>query len=467
MVEIAKIVLNCINIFLIIYLMGYATFLFVSVVIGSVELYKQSKVSKLREKIKNDYEIPISVIVPAYNEDVTVVDTVKSLLALEYENYEIVVVDDGSTDGTAKKLIETFDMHLINRPVNYKINCKMKKEIYESYDQKVQITLVVKENGGKADSLNMGINMAENPYFICMDADSLLQYDSLKKLSSAVLEDTKIIACGGLIRISNGTTFRKGKIKYYGLPKKILPAMQVLEYDRSFFASRIMLDKFNGNLIISGAFGLFRKDVVIAAGGYETQTVGEDMELVMKLHVFCKINSIPYTIKYLSDAICWSQAPEGLKDLIKQRKRWHIGLLQSMLKYKEMFCNLRYGLISFISFIYFLIYELFSPVIEMIGIITMIVSYYLNLINLSFMIVFLVLYTVFGATLSITIFLARIYVEESKIKISDIIKAIFLCLFEIVILRQIMSFTRMIAMLTYRKDKVKWGKIKRMQQTIY
>ena len=464
--ETVKVILSCINVFFVIYLIGYSTFLFVSVVIGSIELYKQNRVSKLKEKIKNDYEIPISVIVPAHNEEVTVVDTVKSLLALDYENYEIIVVDDGSTDGTSKKLINSFNMHLINRPVNYQIDCKNKKEIYESYDQKIQITLVVKENGGKADSLNMGINVAENPYFICMDADSLLQCDSLKKLSSAVLEDTKIVACGGLIRISNGTVFNKGKVKYYGLPKKLLPAMQVLEYDRSFFASRIMLDKFNGNLIISGAFGLFKKDVVIAAGGYETKTVGEDMELVMKLHVFCKANSIPYTIKYLSDAICWSQAPERLRDLIKQRKRWHIGLLQSMMKYKEMFCNFKYGLISFISFVYFLIYELFSPVIEVIGLITIIVSYYMNLINLPFMIVFLILYAGFGAILSVTIFLARIYVEESKIKAMDILKAIFLCVFEITILRQIMSLVRMFAMLTYRKDKVKWGKIKRMQQTM-
>lgn len=249
-----KTILTIVNVFFVIYLIGYSTFLFISVIVGSIDLYRQSKTSKLKEKIENDYEIPISIIIPAHNEEVTVTDTVKSLLALEYQNYEIIIVDDGSTDSTAQKIIYEFNLHPVNRPINYKIKCKEKKYIYESYNQKVPITLVMKQNGGKADSLNMGINVAQKPYFICMDADSLLQYDSLKKISSAILEDSKIVACGGLIRISNGAEFNKGKIKTNGLPKKLLPAMQVLEYDRSFFASRIMLDRFNGNLIISGAF---------------------------------------------------------------------------------------------------------------------------------------------------------------------------------------------------------------------
>lgn len=190
------------------------------------------------------------------------------------------------------------------------------------------------------------------------------------------------------------------------------------------------------------------------------------MELVMKLHVFCKANEIPYKIKYLSDAICWSQAPEKLKDLIKQRKRWHIGLFQSMKKYKELFANTKYGLISFISFLYFLLYELLSPIIELIGIITIIVSYFVNLINLPFMILFLILYALFGAILSFTIFLARIYVEENKTTFKDVVKAISICFFEIAVLRQIMSIARMTAIITYRKRKNQWGEITRMKQHI-
>lgn len=464
--EIIKLILTLVNLFFVIYLIGYSTFLFISVMIGSMDLYKKNRISKIIDKIENDYEIPISIIIPAHNEEVTVVDTINSLLALQYKNYEIIIVDDGSTDNTAKNVINEFDMIKTERPINYQIKCKAKKEIYESYENKVPITLVKKQNGGKADSLNMGINISEKEYFICMDADSLLQYDSLKKVSRSIVENNKIVACGGLIRISNGAEFNKGNIKVNGLPKKILPAMQVLEYDRSFFASRIMLDRFNGNLIISGAFGLFKKDIVIAAGGYETNTVGEDMELVMKLHVFCKSNEIPYKIKYLSDAVCWSQAPEKLRDLAKQRKRWHIGLLQSMWKYKELFANTKYGMISFISFLYFLLYELFSPIIELLGIATIAISYFLNLVNLPFMILFLLLYALFGAILSFTIFFARIYIGENKIKIKDVIKAITICFFEITLLRQIMAVVRMTAMFGYKKGKNQWGNITRMKQHI-
>lgn len=295
-------------------------------------------------------------------------ETVKSLLALEYKLYEIVVVDDGSKDNTSQKLIEAFDMKPIRRPIHRKINCQTEEFVYESVSEKVPLTLIRKKNGGKADSLNMGINACKFPYFICMDADSVLQYDSLSKISRPILEQENIVAVGGVVRPANSVTLDHGRVLNYKLPSNVLACMQVLEYDRSFLASRILFDKFNGSLIISGAFGLFKKDVVIAAGGYDHSTMGEDMELVVKLHEYCTLNEIPYCVKYATDAICWSQAPERLKDLCKQRKRWHLGLFQSMWKHKVMLFNAKFGAVSFVSFFYFLIYELLSPFIEIFGI---------------------------------------------------------------------------------------------------
>ena len=407
-IEVIKFILNIVEIFFIIYLIGYSSFLFISVVIGSITLYKQKRLKKLKEKLETNYDIPVSIIVPAHNEEITVIDTVNSLLELEYSKYEIIVVDDGSKDSTSRKLIEYFEMHKVNRPIEKVIKCKQEEYVYETNSLKVPLTVVRKRNGGKADALNMGINLSQYPYFICMDADSVLQYDSLKNITLPFREREDIVACGGLIRISNDIEFEKGRVKKYRLPKKVLTAMQVLEYDRSFFASRIMLDGFNGNLIISGAFGLFKKEIVVAVGGYDTNTVGEDMELVMKLHVFLKLNKIPYSIKYVPDAICWSQAPEKLGDLIKQRRRWHMGLFQSIGKYKEMFLNMKFGTLSFISYLYFLIYELLSPLIEITGIVVTIISFMVNLINVNFMIIFFLLYAAFGAILSLTIFLARV-----------------------------------------------------------
>ncbi len=456
-----KLILDGIGVFFVIYLIGYSTFLFLSVVVGSSTLYRRRRQENLKNIISDEYHVPVSIIVPAYNEEVTVVETIKSLLQLEYSAYEIIVVDDGSKDDTSKVVIDSFGMFLISRPIQRRLKCMEEEFVFESYEYKVPITLIRKKNGGKADTLNMGINVARFPYFICMDADSVLQYDSLKKIVLPILENDNVVAVGGTIRASNSVEIQNGRVKKYRLPKNILACMQVLEYDRSFLASRILFDKFNGSLIISGAFGLFKKDVVIAAGGYDSTTMGEDMELVVKLHEYCVMNEKPYLIKYATDAICWTQAPEKLGDLCKQRRRWHLGLFQSMWRHKRLFFNLKFGLVSFISYMYFLIYELLSPMIEFIGILTIVLSYMVDLLNVPFMILFFAIYAVFGSILSLTAFFARIQTIDLTLTFKDIMKAVFLCFFEIVFLRFVLAFVRMTAFIGYKKKKMQWGKIER------
>lgn len=459
--EFFKTLLDGVNVFFIIYLIGYSTFLFLAVVVGSSELYQKRQQKRLKNTLLQNYFIPVSIIVPAYNEEVTVVETVRSLLALEYPVYEIIVVDDGSKDTTSKKLIEAFHMFPIRRSIQRKIQCQREEVIYESPEQKVPLTLIRKKNGGKADSLNMGINASKYPYFICMDADSVLQYDSLSKIVLPILEEENIVAVGGVVRPANGVELEYGRVKKYHLPSNILACMQVLEYDRSFLASRILFDKFNGSLIISGAFGLFKKDIVIAAGGYDHSTMGEDMELVVKLHEYCVSNDIPYRIRYATDAICWSQAPEKLGDLCKQRKRWHLGLFQSMWKHKGMFINPKYGPVSFVSYLYFLFYELLSPFIEIFGVLTMIIAFALDLLNVPFMLLFFMIYAIFSCVLTMTAFFARIQTIDLKISFSDVIKAMGLCFFEISALRFVMAFVRATAFIGYKKKKLNWGRIER------
>lgn len=458
---IIKTILDYVNVFFVVYLIGYSTFLFIAVVTGSSELYKRRRQEKLKSTMLRNYYVPISIIVPAYNEEVTVVETVKSLLALEYDLYEIVVVDDGSKDTTSKKLIEAFDMKSIRRPIHRKISCQPEEFVYETVSEKVPVTLIRKKNGGKADSLNMGINACRYPYFICMDADSVLQYDSLSKIVRPVLEQDNIVAVGGVVRPCNSVILDHGRVVDYRLPKNILACMQVLEYDRSFLASRILFDKFNGSLIISGAFGLFKKDVVIAAGGYDHSTMGEDMELVVKLHEYCTMNEIPYSVKYATDAICWSQAPERLRDLCKQRKRWHLGLFQSMWKHRVMLFNTKFGAVSFVSFFYFLLYELLSPFIEIFGVLTMLLAFMVDLINIPFMLLFFGIYAVFGCILTLTAFFARTQTIDLDIALRDALKAILLCFFEITCLRFIMAFVRSTAFIGYKKKKMNWGRIER------
>ncbi len=444
-----------------IYLIVYATFLFLSVIIGANTMYARRRRGYYENRLDVKSFIPISIIVPAYNEEVTIIETVRSLLALDYDKYEIVVVDDGSKDNTSKVLIEHFGMQPVIRPIRSRIPCQPVEQVYECYDQKVSITLIRKKNGGKADALNMGINASYYSYFICMDADSVLQYDSLRKIVAPILENDKIVACGGAVMLCNGVTLKDGKVIKYDLPKNIIACMQAVEYSRTFLASRLLFDRFNGNLIISGAFGLFKKDTVIAAGGYDHDTKGEDMELVVKLHEFCVLNKIDYTIKYAPDAICWTQAPERLRDLRTQRKRWHVGLFQCMYKYRNFFANPKMGPVATISYLYFLLYELLSPYIELLGLALSIVIVALGIINVRFAVVFFFVYVLYGMILSITSYLTTIHLQGLSIKPVSILKIIGLSLLETTYIHFVMLWTRATALVGYRKNKRNWGTIQR------
>ena len=451
-----------VGILFVLYLIG-STFLFLSVTVGSSILYKRKREDHYKSWLTVDCYVPVTIVVPAYNESVTIVDSLRSLGTLDYSLYEIVVVDDGSTDDTVDVLLGAFGLKPIERPIRYQVPCERAEAVWVGKVNGVLLTLVSKGSGGKSDALNMGINVAQYPYFICIDADSVLQYDSLREITAPVVEEDNVVAVGGLVRLSNGITLKDGRLTNYSLPRKVIPAMQVLEYDRSFLSARILLDQFNGNLIISGAFGLFRKDLVIAAGGYDLDTVGEDMELVTKLHVFCRTNNMDYRIRYAADAICWSQAPETLRELRGQRSRWHRGLFECMTKHWRVFANPRYGLVSFASYSYFLVYELLSPFIELFGLVTVFIAFAFNFINVPFMIMFFVIYAVFGAVMSLTAFFSRVQTRDLKLSASDVVKAILLALFEITVLRFILAVTRMLALVGYRSKGRHWEHVTRQK----
>ena len=461
MMDAIKTFLDYVGIFFILYMVGYASFLFLAVAVGSSTLYQLKRRSYMKNELPQDYYVPVTLVVPAYNEEVTIVATIRSLLRLEYRLYEIVIVDDGSKDNTAQILRDTFRMQQIARPIRRMVPCRKERAVFETQAYKVPITLICKENGGKADALNMGINAAKYPYFVCMDADSVLQYDSLEKIVRPVLEDGNVVAVGGAVRPCNGAQIQDGRVIAYRMPRRILPCMQVLEYDRSFLAARILFDRFNGSILISGAFGLFKKSTVIDAGGYDASTMGEDMELVVKLHVFCREHGIPYRIRYATDAICWTQAPESLGDLRKQRRRWHIGLYESLTRHRRILANPKYGLVGFVSYLYFLIYELLSPYIEIFGVATMALAFAVDLINIPFMILFFLIYVAYSSILSLTAFFARIHTIDLKLTAADILKAIGLCALEVSCLRFILAWVRATALVGYRKKKNTWGEIQR------
>lgn len=453
-IETVKSILSVAEIFFVIYLIGYSTFLFFSVVVGGNELFEDIKKIKLRNVISRDYYIPVSIIVPAFNEEITILDTIQSLSHLNYKIFEIIVVNDGSKDDTGKIVQETLHLKKVIRPVRRQVQCHDAETIYEGFVGKkhIPITLVNKINGGKADSINMGINISKYPYFVCMDADSILQKDSLSKIVIPVLENENVVAVGSMIRISNDSIFKDGELVELHMPKRLTPAFQVMEYERSFLASRILLDKFNANLIISGAFGLFKKDAVINVGGYHVGSIGEDMELIMKLHSYYRSNKLPYSIKYAYDAVCWTQAPERMRDLMKQRKRWHIGLMQSMIGHPMLGKG---------SYLYYLFYEFLSPIIEVVGLIVTIFAYAYGLVNIKYMTIFFCAYALFGSLLTVISFMTRNFVSKIKVGWFDILKASIICVLEIVVIRFIMAWTRLLAIFFYRGNKTSWGRIQR------
>ena len=446
-------VLAFFEIFFVVYLIGYSSFLFSSVLAGGNEIFEGTKKRRLRNEIHHDYYVPISMVVP-YNEEVTITETIRSLLNLDYRIYEIIVVNDGSKDGTGELVAETFQLRQVDRPIRRQLPCAEVLSVWESVEaDRVPITLINKANGGKADSINAGINAAKYPYFVCMDADSILQKDSLSMIAVPVLENQDVVAVGSMIRISNDCVFENGELVQLRLPKRLTPAFQVLEYERSFLASRILLDKFNANLIISGAFGLFKKDAVINVGGYHAGCVGEDMELIMKLHAYYRSNRLPYQIKYAYNAVCWTQAPERFRDLLKQRKRWHIGLMQSMLGHKSVFTK---G-----SYLYYLFYELLSPVIELMGLLVTFLAYVYHLVSLRYMLTLLLIYALFSSMLTVISFVTRNYLSNIRVRSVDVLKAFLLCIPENVLIRFILAWTRILAIFFWRGKKTRWGEIKR------
>lgn len=463
MTEIVKTVYSWIETFFLIYLIVYTVFLIVSVTVGAVSLNEKKRRNALYNYLQSEYYVPISVIVPAYNEELTVVDSVKSLLMQKYRLYEIIVVDDGSGDNTSQVLIDEFNMKQISRPIRRKIQCTPEEAVYITFGYKVPITLIKKKNGGKADSLNLGINASEYPYVVCIDADSMLQSDALEKVASCAMESDDIIAVGGLVRIVNDVVVENGEIIDYRLPKKLILCMQVFEYDRSFLASRLLFDKFNGNLIVSGAFGLFRKDILIDMGGYQADTIGEDMELIVRMHAVARANNMQYRIRYAADAVCWSQAPGSFKDLSKQRRRWHIGLYESIKTHRSMLFNPSYGLLSFISFGYFVVYELLSPYIELFGLVSIIVASMFGLINVPFMLMLLGIYILFNSIMSLTAFFSRLYAMSVRLKMGDVIKAVLISFIENIGLRFSQVFVRFAALIGYRRKKGHWGRIQRVK----
>ena len=411
----------------------------------------------IRTILSSIFYRPLSIIVPAYNEESTIVPNLKSLMSLKYPQYEVILVNDGSTDKTLEKLIAEFKLIEMKKPLRLVIKHKLIRKILISLDYP-NLTVIDKENGGKTDALNAGINASSYPLFCSIDADSLLEQEGLLRAARLFAEDKKVIATGGIVRVLNGSILEDGMITEVKAPKKAVECFQAVEYTRGFLSGRTAWSLLGNLLIISGAFALFRKDIVQSIGGYR-DTVGEDMDLVVRLHKHSREKKLPYRVLFVPDPVCYTQAPSDFRSLLKQRNRWHRGLIDSLLFSKKMFFNPKYGSIGIFGFPYFLFVEALGPLVEFLGYTLFILFFILGLISWEFALLFFVIAILWGMWINIGSVLLDNILYKRYGGLKDILKLCLFGFFEMLGYRQLITLERLVATFGFRRKK--WGKPKR------
>jgi cellulose synthase/poly-beta-1,6-N-acetylglucosamine synthase-like glycosyltransferase len=404
---------------------------------------------------------PVSVLVPAFDEEPTIVDSVHSLLALRYPEHEVVVVNDGSKDATLERLRDAFDLVPVRKALRVVVPTAAIRGVYVSRRHR-HLWVVDKENGGKADALNAGVNASRYPYVLAIDADAILEEDSLLRVVRPVVaEPDVVVATGGIVRIANGCRIDHGRVLDVRLPKSRLATLQVLEYFRAFLIGRVGWSRMNALLIVSGAFGLFRRSLVEAVGGYSSETVGEDIELVVRLHRHLRERDEPYRIEFVPDPVCWTEAPETMSQLSRQRRRWHRGLGETLWRHRRLAGNGRYGTLGTAAVPYFLVFEFLGPVIEVLGLPVILVWWLLGDLSGVFLAGFLVVAMLLGIVLS----LAALTLEEHSFRRHrdgrEIARLIGFSIVENVGYRQIVSFWRFLAFFDLVRRRGDWGEMRR------
>ncbi|GLH70558.1 glycosyl transferase family 2 [Geothrix rubra] len=355
---------------------------------------------RLDTAFETSHSKPMTLVCPVHNEEAGVVASVNSLISLRYPEFQVVVVNDGSTDATLARLVEAFRLRPSHRVLRQLLPTREVHGIYESA-YVPNLVVVDKVNGGKADALNCGINLARYPLVCCMDGDSLLENDALLRIARPFMDRPGLVASGGVIRPLNGCRVTTMGIRGIHLPDSWLARFQIVEYLRAFLFGRVGLASLDSVFIVSGAFGVFRKDLVVRAGGFDPGTVGEDFELVVRLHRRMREWGQPYHLTLVPDPICWTEVPEDFRTLGRQRNRWQRGLWEALWKHRRMWFNPAYGRVGLFSMPYFLLFEALAPVIEACGYLVFAWSVWRHSINTPFAVLFLYVALLLGVLNSV------------------------------------------------------------------
>ena len=458
------------NYYLSYYLIAISMIYIILLVFSALFVRRQSKLWNLKTKrmlFKKKILPSISIIVPAYNEEKVIVESINSLLNLVYPDYELIVVNDGSTDNTLRVLINTFDLKRVDSEIEEKIKTKPVIGVFKNYSMP-KITLIDKQNGGKADSLNVGINASQKELFCGIDADSILEKEALLRLVAIDLDsNVETTALGGNIYPANGCKINRGEITETCIPKNKLAKLQTVEYIRAFMAGRLGWAYINSLLIVSGAFGLFRKGRVISAGGYltssgkyEKDTVGEDMELIVRIRKVMREKKLKFKIGYAFNANCWTEVPEDLQSLKKQRYRWQRGLVEILAIHKKMVFNPAYGRTGLIAMPYYFLFEMLGSLIETQGYIMVLLALFMGLLNTEIVLLLLISSVLLGIFVSIASLLIA-EKSENRFKIKDLFTLIFYAIIENFGPRQLLSIWRTIGFIKILHKKNTWGRMER------
>jgi poly-beta-1,6-N-acetyl-D-glucosamine synthase len=407
----------------------------------------------------------ISIVAPAFNEGKTIVDNIRSMLSLHYNDYEVIIINDGSNDDTMQKIIKAYDLIKVNIINTQKLKTKPIRGVYRSTNQAFSKLLVIdKENGGKADALNAGINFSTKEYFSAIDVDCVLVEDALLIMAKPFLEETneKIIASGGVIRIANSCLIENGHISQVRLPRKLIPRIQVLEYTRAFLLGRMAWSRLNGLLLISGAFGMFNRQIVIECGGYRSDLVGEDMELIVRMRRYMSEKKEKYKVIYIPDPLCWTEVPTTVKVLGRQRDRWTRGTMESLFYHFKLFFNPRYKTLGMLGHPYWFFFEWLAPLIEALGIAYFVLIAVMGYINWSFF--FLLLGVVYSFAVFLT-YWAVLFEELSFHRYTrrrDVGKMLFTAFLEPVFYHPMILFFSLRGNIKFFKGEKSWGKMDRI-----
>lgn len=446
------------NVFIAVYLIIYTLVLLGNTIFGALRILRGEKLESLHNVLEHDFYYPISILVPLHNEGMTGIQTVDNVLKQDYRLFEVVIIDDGSTDHTKRQVIDRYSLKReYGRPIRYQVPCKPIIEVYAGRYEGRDITLISKVNGGsKADAVNAGINVCKYPYVLNMDGDEILQRDALVRIARAIMEDDNVIAVGGNLRISNSVEFEDAMPQRHAFGKNILPDVQTLEYGRNFAGARILYNQWNANLIISGGYGVFKKSALVEVGGYDSDSMGEDFEMTLRLHEHYLSRKEPYLMKYVEDSVCWTQAPDNYQDLGKQRERWQCGLIQTLSKYRDMILNPRYGVVGMFMLPYQIAYELLAPTVMIMGWLAIAFSLIVEDFNFPFVISVYLVYVLFSVMLTTLSFVGNCYRKREKITALTIIKVVGLGLYEAFIYRNYVTVVQFFTQFRLKRTARSW-----------